>query len=325
MVLQKNVIARFVSDQKLPITIFEYPYFIYFMSLYNEDFATWDKQKMLEETISKYPSQDAFLEDYYKIRDNIVQTIKETDAFLDFINSQNPDFVNVKGMPAPTFGGLTEVCGVTFTKKSDVYQIPNDGKYFLSIDLRKANFQVLKNYNKDIVLGADTYEDMIAKFTDLEYIKSSKYIREVIFGCLNPARQVQMQKHFMKKIIQYLIESGKKTATDFLVFTNDEVVLAENGLIDPLECEALKQEIKEKLDLDVSVESFKLVAIGGKEYYVKELSTGKKSFKSIPAVYYPQIYKKYYGKEVNDTDLMFYFEHRLAKFFKPLFEDEEPT
>jgi hypothetical protein len=59
--------------------------------------------------------------------------------------------------------------------------------------------------------------------------------------------------------------------------------------------------------------------IGEKDYFVKELNTGEVKFKAIPAAYYPQIYKKYKGLPLNDNDLLFYFEKRLAKFVNPLF------
>jgi hypothetical protein len=49
---------------------------------------------------------------------------------------------------------------------------------------------------------------MIEKFTDLEYIKNSKYIREVIFGCINTGRQIIMQRYYTAKLLEWLINNN---------------------------------------------------------------------------------------------------------------------
>lgn len=317
MELQKHVIERFVSDHKLPIQVTEEPYFSYYLRLYDKDFDTKSKLEMLYETLSKYKSQQEFLDEFYRIRDEIITTLKSTDAYKNFIESNNPDFVKTK-TSTPKYDGITECCGVRFSKKSDVYSCVNDGKYFLSIDLAKANFQVLKKYDKDIVFGAETYEELISKFTDLEYVKTSKYIREVIFGNLNCGRQISMQKYYTAKLLEWLIENKYVSVEDVAVFTNDELVIRKESFVEPEKCEELKKLIKEGLDLDVSVESFKLKMIGDKEYFAKELSTGKTKFKAIPAAYYAQVYKKYYNLPITDYDLIFLFEKKIAKFIKPV-------
>ncbi len=51
----------------------------------------------------------------------------------------------------------------------------------------------------------DTYEDFIGKFTDSDFIKASKYTREVIFGKLNPKRHITAEKFFINKIYQDII------------------------------------------------------------------------------------------------------------------------
>lgn len=53
----------------------------------------------------------------------------------------------------------------------DVYRPDNDGKYFLSLDLKKANYNALKFYDPEIVLDTGFYEELISRFTDLDYRK----------------------------------------------------------------------------------------------------------------------------------------------------------
>ena len=61
---------------------------------------------------------------------------------------------------------------------SDIYKPTNDGKRFISIDMKKANFHSLKAFAPDIFDNADTWEDFMRKFTDDEHIIGSKYVRQ---------------------------------------------------------------------------------------------------------------------------------------------------
>lgn len=63
-----------------------------------------------------------------------------------------------------------------------------DGAFFFSLDLKKVNYHVLKFYYPNLVLNTHTYEDFIGQFTEFDYIRKSKYIRQVIFGNLNPKK-----------------------------------------------------------------------------------------------------------------------------------------
>ena len=42
-----------------------------------------------------------------------------------------------------------------------------------------------------------SYEDWVKKFTDLEYIIESKYTRQVVFGKLNPSRQIKVENYMI--------------------------------------------------------------------------------------------------------------------------------
>lgn len=61
---------------------------------------------------------------------------------------------------------------------------------------------------KRIVLGCETYQELLSKFTQNPYIFESKHIRQVIFGHLNPKRQQTIQKFLMQKVVTALVDSG---------------------------------------------------------------------------------------------------------------------
>jgi hypothetical protein len=54
--------------------------------------------------------------------------------------------------------------------------------------------------------------------------------------------------------------------------------------------------------------------------YEKEdyLNARRRILKAVPATYYPQVYKLLNGMELSDSDLVFYYDHELAKFMYPL-------
>lgn len=81
--------------------------------------------------------------------------------------------------------------------------------------MKKANFTALRHYNKDIVGGKDTYEDFLGMFTDENYFKESKYIRQVIFGNVNPKRQITYEKFLMDKVLVKLLTVFEKSSVAF--------------------------------------------------------------------------------------------------------------
>ena len=193
MLYNRELAKRFISDYKLPIPLINEEYFFYHLNLYQKDYGSLDKYNQLLDVINKKYDGDynKFLEDYYNVRDKIITNVIENEAFQKF---------NTMDMSAFSF---KERLNIT---SNNIYNQDNIGGFFISIDLKKANFQTLKNIDKNIVFGADTYEDFIGKFTDSEYIANSKYFRNVVFGMMNPKRHITAEKYFITQIYQKVIE-----------------------------------------------------------------------------------------------------------------------
>lgn len=304
--MNHDTLNRFVKDQKIPITIFDEPYFSYFLDLYDEDFGTKKAYHELEKTVAMFDSEEAFLQTYYDVRDAVITKTEELPEYKEFLTHDMKDFAIV-------------VPSLPDSSKCDVYNMTNIGKYFVSIDMRKANFQVMKKYNPAIVFGANTYEEYISKFTDLDYIKKSKYTRQVIFGNMNPKRQTTIQRFYMRQIFDLIVGHYSIPLKEVAVFTNDEIVLRKDGYISEAEAKEMEKLIKDRLDIDVSVTSFRLNNIGDRKYFVKEKSDGTIVFKGVPSTFFPQAYKKYKGLPINDYDLVFFHEGIKAKFLEPIF------
>ena len=308
---------RFVSDYKLPIPLINEEYFQYYLKLYENDYGALTKYNNLLENIRVHYNNDParFLDEYYNIRENIIQSVLSSPAFLKF-NNMDMNAYAIKDRPNVT--------------SNNIYNQNNAGKFFISVDIKKANFQTLKNIDKDIVLGADTYEDLIGKFTNSDYIKTSKYTREVIFGKLNPKRHITAEKFFITKIYQDivgeypdLIDKTASLATDEMVFLEDPRFYQ-----NPENTNNFKENIEriaKENGFDVHVEFFILQGYNlvfkesrsvRKTFYHKDYVLGNGNFKLIaaPLPYHAIIYKLFKGLPLEEIDYHFDYEGMDARF-----------
>jgi hypothetical protein len=306
----KTILKRFIKDYKLPIQIIQEPYFTYFVDLYDKQYNTKSKINLLTDALSKFESEDKFLSNYYVIRDNIIKTIEATEIYKEF-NSVNMDKYNVDN----------KVVGA-----KNIFKKTNVDKFFISIDLKKANFQAMKYFSKDLVLGCETYNELISKFTDLEYMKESKYLRQVIFGNINPKRQVKIERYMTEQIYKslhtILILLDKR---EVKMICNDEIIfeISEHDA-NEISVKGLEEVIKQNTTFDVDVEIYQLREIKNTEFYVKEfINKDGYELMCIPAVYHAQAYKKYNNMEIVNNDLVFLYENRACTFLEPLDFDKD--
>lgn len=303
--LGKDVIKRWVKDYNLPIKIYQEPYFSYLVDLYDDYFNTHAKLELLKEAVAKFESEDKFLAHYYEVRDKVIKSMKSKQEFQDF-----------------NTGDITKFNITSSYPKNDIYKQTCVDKYFVSIDLVKANYQALKYISPEIVSNTNSYEEFIGLFTNLEYMAKSKYLRQVIFGNINPKRQIKVERYLIEQVIDTLLAGELFTEEDIQMASSDEVVF-EISVDDVAkfsdETANLTKFIKDNLNIDVDIEVFKLVSVEGKYYSKEFLNKDGYELKSVPQVYFPQVYKKYNGLELHDNDLVFYHEHQLAKFINPVF------
>lgn len=312
---------RFVKDYNLPINVVDSPYFEYYMETYD-----WFPKKEYEELINDIEIRfggnvNLWLEEYAEMRDEIITTIENTDAYRDFNTCDMKQWEIPKEMK--NFPDM------------NIYNQSSVGKTFISIDLKKANFQALKWVNPDIVLDSDTYEDLIDSWGyDSEYMRTSKYTRQVIFGKLNPKRTITVEKYIMSKVYDVIINDKMNFIGEYdaklVAFKSDELifeVLVENPVVGSEHLfQYMKQIIKDNVGVDVHIDLFKVGRIETLNHnnitvdcYIRtNLLTGEEKLKSASQIFYPQLYKIWKGKEINEKDLVFLGEGQLATFLYPL-------
>jgi len=180
----------------------------------------------------------------------------------------------------------------------------NSGKYFLSIDMEKANFQILKKYNPEIVFGAKTYEEFIGKFTESRYFMGSKCLRQILFGCLTAKRQNIMQRYYTGLILNLVIKEKILPKNSIRIYTHDELVFNEDKHASDDVISSIRNVVMDNLGFEMHVHSFRLSTVLNNAF-VKEYKDGNVSFKCVKKIHFPQVYKKYFGHEITKNDLAF--------------------
>ena len=327
-----DLVNRFVSDYKLPIPkIFNIGQFVHYLYLCEKDYKALTKYRNLINLIDERFGGDSnkFLKEYYDKREEIIQAILTNPAYLEFNNMDMNRFA------------IKDVLENITSK--NVYNCENVNKIYLSIDLKKANFQALKYVNPEIVFNKDTYEDFIGMFTDLDYVKESKYTRQVIFGKCNPKRHITVEKYIINEIRKYISEKiFENIDINIVSFSNDEIVYECSVSIESFNEEMityvktviddLKTKIKEFIGVDVSINIFNLKGYNlldtinnkvCKTFFVKEdCLSDKKEFKCVPEPLFAIIYKLYNKQDVLSVDKIINYDGLRAELTEDFYIKE---
>ena len=291
---------RFVKDFKIPINVFDEPYFNYFIDLYDSHFQTKEKLELLYKSLIDCQSPDDFFEKGNQILTKTKNLIIGSKSYQEFNSSDLKEFEpKVK------------------VSSQNIYIEKNIGKDLFSIDLSKANFNSFRTFGLQKELGIETYEDLIGKFTNDQYFMESKHIRQILFGDLNPSRQQKIQRFIISNLCQKLLDHGLKLSSA----SSDEIIIESQSSIENIK-EILK-DTPETMNF-FRIERFNIEKINPeKDFYIKrsydENNELKLEFKNAPSFLFPQIFKHYYNEPVNEYDLLFFHEGFLAQFKEELF------
>lgn len=303
MKLSAELKKRFCKDCNIPITIFQEPYFTDRLKLYDKFYGTLDKWNVFLEELNKYSCEQDYFEEYNRVKDTAILSIKNSEAYQRF-NEEDMNKYRIKNNNLPS---------------KDIFKPSNDGKTFISIDMRKANFSSLYHYNDSIFASASTWEDFISKFTDNKHIINSKYIRQVILGNCNPGRHITYEKYLMSGVLEFVTKFF--ISMDKVVFfSNDEIVFDITDKVDIKFVCQLQGILNEKAVVPLKVELFTLHKINNTDGYYKEIfkENGEKyiEFKCLDNYMLPFVIRHFLGEEITDSDKVFYHEGLLAQFIE---------
>lgn len=300
MEITENLRKRFCRDCNIPIKIYREPYFSQRLKLYDKYFGTLEKWALFVSELEKYENEQDYNEEYNRVKDEAIESIKQSEGYLRF-NSEDMNSFAVHNKNFPHV---------------DIFKPSNDGKRFISIDMKKANFSALSHYDSSIFGNVSTWEDFIRRFTNNEHIINSKYIRQVVLGNCNPKRHITYEKYLMDKLLTEVRECKIVEDSDIVFFSNDEIVLDvtlnsnEDYIVSCLE------EITNKMELPFRVEAFTLRKICKDGYMRKFIDTDKVDFKCIDSNKFPFVLRALNGERVTESDKVFICDGVLCMYLE---------
>ena len=295
---------RFIKDCKLPISLLQDPYFEYFLDLYEEYFGSRISYIQFCKLLNRLGGEEAFFKESKRITDSIIEDISKIPEYIEF-NTANLSNYDVKPK----------------IRQQNVYHKQHVGVSFASFDLKKANYNALKFINPSIVLNTVSYEDLLSRYTDEDYFIKSKHIRQVIFGHLNPKRQIKIEKYLIHtRVIPELLKFIPDIER-YVSASDDEVVI----MLNPFE--TLSNSFKEGLQLfnagvPVRYTPYVLQQLGDKPYFYKEFCFGEHppiEFKAVPQNYFAECYRYFKKEKPKDYDRCTFHEGRVVQYLEPLF------
>lgn len=312
MELTTKLKKRFVKNYNLPIKIFSEPYFSSRIELYNTLFFTKSNLNEFINDINKYSNEEEYFAEDNKFMQTIIDYIRNKDGYISFNNMDMKIFE-----PRYKFSS------------SDIWKENNIDKVVFSIDLKKANFQALKYFDSSIFNNEKYWECFIEEFTEERSKISSKHLRQVIFGTLNPKRQTQYERYLMEKILTSLFEISPHWDKNILSLSNDEIVIdvtpimSWNGKMSMdypflIEVRNKLETICDQLNLNCHIDCFQIKSIG-KYMYKKDFllsSSSADCFKKVNHLMMPFVIRKELGLYPEPEDYVFFNEGHLCKFLE---------
>lgn len=307
MVISNKLKQRFCKDCKIPISVYDEPYFSDRLELYDKFYNSKEKWNVFLNEVAKYDCDQDYFEEYNRVKEQAMSSIKESDAFKRFNNEDmNKFFVRYSDLPT-----------------KDIYKESNVNKLFISIDMKKANFSALQHYDSNMFGNSETWEEFIGEYTNNRHIINSKYIRQVVLGNCNPRRQVTYEKYLMGEVLSHIEKYNLKDKVVF--FSNDEIVfdMSEDNVELKLllyMCKCLQEDINEDLNIPCRVELFKLLNIKGTDGYLKEviknIDEREYKIKCLNNYMLPFVIRRLQNQEITENDKVFIHEGLLSKFIE---------
>ena len=159
-----------------------YEDFDYYRSLYRRV----ERHSDIDELVAMYEELEETVDDMFAYRvectSKLVDYIESTRAFNDLnLDPMVPD------LPV---------------NKSFEFK---EGRYYVSFDLSKANWQAVKSYDPDFLneLG-ESWEALVDSLGIPPLFARSKQLRQYVFGNLNPKRLMKVQRRMIQSLIDSL-------------------------------------------------------------------------------------------------------------------------
>jgi hypothetical protein len=301
IIINSTIIHFFSVYMQVPMTVTNAEYLDYYLDVLDKYYDSKAKWNIFFSELKKN-SLSSIKEEINRVCFNIINYIKSCEEYHKFI-SEKYEIPNID-------------------VENEIYSVVNSGKSFVSIDVKNANYRVLKYYCPSLCENLE-WNDFIKKFTSNEIIITSKYFREIVFGKLGFKQIGKMPIIFIDKVIKH-VELKYSEYLEILRCYNDEVIfkILPHKYVSFM---SLLDEFRTWIDeLDnecYRVDVFKLKQLGSRSYFVKENQNNKVDFKAIPKKFIVQCIKYYENKPIMDIDRKFTDDmNMVATYDKSIFD-----
>lgn len=220
----------------------------------------------------------------------------------------------------------------TVKNESDKHQ----GNFLVSVDIVEANYAVYRAFDLRGELPP-TWDEFCHNEKVPSLLARSKSFRQLVFGTIDPRKLHSLQQHLME-LIFYAIRTNGIPTHHLLSFSGDEILFnlgftQEESIPDYLLIEDIVDRINSgpwpdmipdpfsgKLKLRLGLHKLQTLSKGTyvKEIFKNEGSQFVSQFKTLVGVpgnqYYLYFKKHVAGKPVDERDLFFYSDQRLARW-----------
>lgn len=303
--LRNNISLRkhFCKIIGVPIKIYESPYFESRLRLFKQEALF---ERFVEMVEREYDGNyENFNADYIRVQNEMIDTIKNSEGYNHF-NSEDMNKYTVSSE-------LREL------PSKDIYKDCYKDRYFISLNMKKANFTSLKHYDQNIFgPNVTKYEDFVDTFSKNYFFKISKHMRQVIFGNCNPKRQATYEKYLMSLVLQDILDDGILKKEDVMCLLTDEIVFDVTNLDRKMvwdELNFLLTKISENKKIDVVPAFFILKKVEGCKGFIKDFCTFPKKYeiKCVDSVDYPFVLRALNNEPYAEEDYVYMHENRMVK------------
>jgi hypothetical protein len=294
------VVRHFRRHTKLPLPLSKHQFIDYYLDCLD---PYTDCRAMFSQFLQDIEAHEMF----YKLNNRIEEIVNRIVSHM----KEHPSTQIFKN------GIYTEE--MNFRKSSSyrnhckLYTKQNHDKLFISVDIIKANYTIVKHYHPEIFDHLSTWEDFVLSFCNekpIHTLKLSKPIRERIFGNANFGKKLDfLAEYFVYKILHEM----NVPHDNLMMVATDEIVLS----YDPVTFHRIFNRYHGTF---YKVLAFRLVKLPKYDYFVKEyfdpssevdnqqIVFTHSEFKCIPLPFIMQCIKQYEGKPVLEIDRKFSVE-----------------
>jgi hypothetical protein len=292
----------FVESYKYPIEIHDAETFNYYIKVLIPFFPSIenDYNEMQNICESKFDSDiQKMKNNLYEIKKNVIENIKNKDAFSSFIKLDTKTLKTIKD-----------------NVSRNLFTPVNINKSFVRFDVVKAFFTATNNYDPTI-FGAKTWKEFIGQFTDSPIYFKSKILREIIGGDLGIIKKsLAIAESYIATIYEKFIELNPVCVCgDAIVFESS------------INYEEIYKTIEELWPNTFRMEKFVLKGINTKvgwKYFEEHEPNSENSsihvkIKCCEKKYFMQAAKYYQELEITELDKKFFDNGMKATFDESVF------